>query len=189
MELEIRKRDEIISQLQARILELEQRESRNADESMGDSTEHDASLEEDLDDDREDHPFMRDGSVDTVLTTTQPRYKRSSPSTESSSQNRRSWEEHSEEETLELQELPSSIVPQSLWKDDVAIDFESNSESSRSEDELDERAARDSENDGDDDEEAEVRRRQGRRNNWEVAMLAQELEARRRSSEDANPGS
>lgn len=189
LELEIRKRDEIISQLQARILELEQRESRNADESMGDSTEHDASLEEDLDDDREDHPFMRDGSVDTVLTTTQPRYKRSSPSTESSSQNRRSWEEHSEEETLELQELPSSIVPQPLWKDDVAIDFESNSESSRSEDELDERAARDSENDGDDDEEAEVRRRQGRRNNWEVAMLAQELEARRRSSEDANPGS
>ena len=174
MELEIRKRDEIISQLQARILELEQRESRNADESMGDSTEHDASLEEDL---------------DTVLTTTQPRYKRSSPSTESSSQNRRSWEEHSEEETLKLQELPRSIVPQPLWKDDVAIDFESNSESSRSEDELDERAARDSENDGDDDEEAEVRRRQGRRNNWEVAMLAQELEARRRSSEDANPGS
>ena len=88
-----------------------------------------------------------------------------------------------------MQELPSSIVPQPLWKDDVAIDFESNSESSRSEDELDERAARDSENDGDDDEEAEVRRRQGRRNNWEVAMLAQELEARRRSSEDANPGS
>ncbi|OAD52707.1 Cyclic nucleotide-gated cation channel alpha-3 [Eufriesea mexicana] len=187
LELEIRKRDEIISQLQARILELETRESRNVDESLGDSTEHDASLEEDLDDDREDHPFMRDGSVDTVLTT-QSHYKHSSPSTESSSHNRRSWEEHSEEETLELQELPSSIVPQSLWKDEVAIDLESNSESSRSEDESDDRAGRsDSENDGDDDEETEVRR-EGH-NNWEVAMLAQELEARRRSSEDANSGS
>ncbi|KAK1124534.1 hypothetical protein K0M31_006882 [Melipona bicolor] len=187
LELEIRKRDEIISQLQARILELEQKESRNADESLGDSTEHDASLEEDLDDDREDHPFMRDGSVDTVLTT-HPRYKRSSTSTESSSHNRRSWEEHSEEETLELQELPSSIVPQNLWKDEVAIDLDSNSESSRSEEDYDDRPGRsDSENDGDDDEESEVHR-EGH-NNWEIAMLAQELEARRRSSEDANPGS
>ncbi|CAK9825562.1 Cyclic nucleotide-gated cation channel alpha-3 [Anthophora retusa] len=187
LELEIRKRDEIISQLQARILELEQRESRNMDESLGDSTEHDASLEEDLDDDREDHPFMRDGSVDTVLTT-RPHYKRSSPSTESSSQNRRSWEEHSEEETLELQELPSSIVPQYLWKDEVAIDLESNSESSRSEDEFEDRATgrSDSENDEEDGGGA-VRRDE--HNNWEVAMLAQELESRRRSSENANPGS
>ncbi|KAK9305196.1 hypothetical protein QLX08_003709 [Tetragonisca angustula] len=187
LELEIRKRDEIISQLQARILELEQKESRNADDSLGDSTEHDASLEEDLDDDREDHPFMRDGSVDTVLAT-HPRYKRSSISTESSSHNRRSWEEHSEEETLELQELPSSIVPQNLWKDEVAIDLDSNSESSRSEEDFDDRPGRsDSENDGDDDEESEVHR-EGH-NNWEIAMLAQQLEARRRSSEDPNPGS
>ncbi|KOC62371.1 Cyclic nucleotide-gated cation channel alpha-3 [Habropoda laboriosa] len=186
LELEIRKRDEIISQLQARIQELEQRESRNADDSLGDSTEHDASLEEDLDDDREDHPFMRDGSVDTVLTT-RPHYKRSSPSTESSSQNRRSWEEHSEEETLELQELPSSIVPQYLWKDEVAIDLESNSESSRSEDEFEDRATGRSDSENDEDEDGDVRR--DGHNNWEVAMLAQELESRRRSSENANPGS
>ncbi|XP_043252602.1 uncharacterized protein LOC122397492 [Colletes gigas] len=184
LELEIRKRDEIISQLQTRIQELEQRE-RNADESLGDSTEHDASLEEDLDDDREDHPFMRDGSVDTVLTT-RPHYKRSSSSMESASHNRRSWEEHSEEETLELQELPSSIVPQSLWKDEVAIDLGSNSDSSRSEDELDYRAGRsDSGNDEDDEDEMN----QGGHNNWEVAMLAQELESRRRSSESSSPGS
>ncbi|CAK9810714.1 Cyclic nucleotide-gated cation channel alpha-3 [Anthophora quadrimaculata] len=187
LELEIRKRDEIISQLQARILELEQRESRNVDESLGDSTEHDASLEEDLDDDREDHPFMRDGSVDTVLTT-RPHYKRSSPSTESSSQNRRSWEEHSEEETLELQELPSSIVPQYLWKDEVAIDLESNSESSRSEDEFEDRATGRSDSENDEEEGGGEVRRDGH-NNWEVAMLAQELESRRRSSENANPGS
>ncbi|XP_076244393.1 uncharacterized protein LOC143185331 isoform X2 [Calliopsis andreniformis] len=180
LELEIRKRDEIISQLQTRIQELEQRELRNADESQGDSTEHDASLEEDLDDDREDHPFMRDGSVDTVLTT-RSHYKRSSPSTESTSQNRRSWEEHSEEETLELQELPSSIVPQSLWKEDVAIDLESNSDSSKSEDDFDRASKSDTE-----DEESVVR---DEHNNWEVTMLAQELEARRRSSENASPGS
>lgn len=177
LELEIRKRDEIISQLQTRIQELEQRESQNADESLGDSTEHDASLEEDLDDDREDHPFMRDGSVDTVLTA-RPHYARSSLSTESTSQNRRSWEEHSEEETLELQELPTSIVPQNLWKDDVAIDLESNSDSSRSD-------RSDSGNDEDDDDES----REGGHNNWEVTMLARELEARRRSSENASPGS
>ncbi|XP_026667300.1 uncharacterized protein LOC108622443 isoform X3 [Ceratina calcarata] len=188
LELEIRKRDEIISQLQTRILELEQREARNADDSLGDSTEHDASLEEDLDDDREDHPFMRDGSVDTVLTT-RPQFRRSS--TESSSHNRKSWEEHSEEETLQLQELPTSIVPQSLWKDDVAIDLESNSESSRSDDEFEEkrrsgRRRSDSENDGDN--EGDDVRRAGH-NNWEVVMLAQELEARRRSTENANPGS
>ncbi|XP_076221835.1 uncharacterized protein LOC116431829 isoform X2 [Nomia melanderi] len=177
LELEIRKRDEIISQLQARIQELEQRESQNGDESLGDSTEHDASLEEDLDDDREDHPFMRDGSVDTVLTA-RPHYARSSLSTESTSQNRRSWEEHSEEETLELQELPTSIVPQNLWKDEVAIDLESNSDSSRSD-------RSDSGNDEDDDDESH----EGGHNNWEVTMLAQELEARRRSSENSSPGS
>ncbi|XP_076670717.1 uncharacterized protein LOC143370019 isoform X2 [Andrena cerasifolii] len=185
LEVEIRKRDEIISQLQTRIQELERGESRNTDDSLGDSTEHDASLEEDLDDDREDHPFMREGSVDTVLTT-RPHYKRASSSTEPASRNRRSWEEHSEEETLELQELPSSIVPHSLWKDDVAIELESNSDSSKSEDELDDRAGRSDSGNDDDDEEDGVR---DGHNNWEVAMLAQELEARRRSSESTSPGS
>ncbi|KAG7196786.1 hypothetical protein KM043_017693 [Ampulex compressa] len=186
LEVEIRKRDEIISQLQSRIQELEQREtSRTAEESPGDSTEHDASMEEDLDDDdREDHPFMRDGSVDTVLTG-QSRYRRTSP--EAASRNRRSWEEHSEEETLELQELPSSIVPQSLWRNEVVIDVESNDESSKSEDEADEEEARACIS-GSDEEDEEEGRREGH-NNWEVAMLAEELEARRRGSENASPGS
>ncbi|XP_066592841.1 uncharacterized protein Cngl isoform X2 [Prorops nasuta] len=189
MELEIQKRDEIISQLQARIQELEQR-----DDCGGDSTEHDASLEDDLDDDdaREDHPFMRDGSVDTVLT--------------ASSHNRRSWEEHSEEETLELQELPRSIMPQNVWKDDVAIDLETNSDSSGKSDndyssrrrrrrrrsrqnrsdseDDDDQDIRDNEEDDDDDDDDD-----DGHNDWEVAMLAQELEAKRRSSENANPTS
>lgn len=194
LELEIRKRDEIIFQLQAKIQELERKGSHNADLSPGDSTEHDASFEEDLDDDREDHPFMRDGSVDTVLTT-RPRYRSSSASTESGSHNRRSWEEHSRKETMELQELPSSIVPQSLWKEEVVINLESNSDSSRSEDDYDARRDRsdseiDSEiddDDGDEDEAGEVHR-EGQ-NNWEVVLLAQELEARQRGSESTNPGS
>lgn len=66
LELEIRKRDEIILQLQLRIQELER---RKADDFDGDSTEHDASMEEGLDDDRveRDHPFMRHSSTDTVI--------------------------------------------------------------------------------------------------------------------------
>ncbi|KAK2587858.1 hypothetical protein KPH14_003955 [Odynerus spinipes] len=204
LELEIHKRDEIISQLQGRIQELEETERRKGENGTAtgdDSTEHDASLEEDLDhddenedndddddkdeddddddDDREDHPFMRDGSVDTVLTTRSRAFGRPSPTSEFS-HNRKSWEEHSEEETLELQELPSSIVPQSLWRDDVAIDLESNSESSKSEDDDRGRAGSDS-----DDEDT----KSGCGKDWEAAMLAKELEARQRSSENASPGS
>ncbi|KAL2735553.1 cyclic nucleotide-gated cation channel beta-1-like isoform X7, partial [Vespula squamosa] len=192
LELEIRKRDEIISQLQGRIQELEENERRKGDEAIvvtgDDSTEHDASLEEDLDDDneeeddddREDHPFMRDGSVDTVLTARSRAYGRPSPTSESS-HNRRSWEEHSEEETLELQELPRSIVPQSLWRDEVAIDLESNSESSKSED--DDGGCREGSDSDDEDTKSECAK------DWEATMLAKELEARQRSSENASPGS
>ncbi|XP_046821902.1 uncharacterized protein LOC124425514 isoform X3 [Vespa crabro] len=197
LELEIRKRDEIISQLQGRIQELEENERRKCDEVIAltgdDSTKHDISLEEDLDDDneeeydddREDHPFMRDGSVDTVLTARSRAYGRPSPTSESS-YNRRSWEEHSEEETLELQELPRSIVPQSLWRDEVAIDLESNSESSKSEDDdggCHSRTLPSGSDSDDEDTKSECAK------DWEAKMLAEELEARQRSSENASPGS
>lgn len=204
LELEVRKRDEIISQLQSRIQELERRRKlQRADDSGGDSTEHDASMEEDLDDDHEDHPFMRDSSVDTVLGSTRSRDRHSSSSVGSSSRSRRSWEEHSERETLELQELPNSIVPQRL-REDVAIDLESNSDS-RSDEEFDicGRHKGDSdEGDEEDDEEEEEEEeevddeddddkivRQDGYNNWEVALLAKQLEARRRSGDNASPGS
>lgn len=107
--------------------------------------------------------------------------------------NRRSWEEHSEEETLELQDLPRSITPQSLWKDEVAIDLESSDDSG---DELG-KPGRSGlpggltgslSDEEDDDEVVEVLDENGH-NNWEVAMLAQELEKRRRSSECSSPGS
>ncbi|XP_024939902.1 uncharacterized protein LOC107266738 isoform X2 [Cephus cinctus] len=185
LELEIRKRDEIISQLQARIQELEHREVPSGGDSC-ESTEADGSMEEDLAEDNEDHPFMRDGSVDTVLTA-QAHHRHASGSIESS-HNRRSWEEHSEEETLELQDLPRSITPQSLWKDDVAIDLESNSEGSKSEDEDEEGGAACRTETDDEDEEDEDQDDVGH-NNWEVAMLAEQLEARRRSSESSSPGS
>lgn len=205
LELEIRKRDEIILALQARILELERSDSRDEDDEEsggGDSTTHDASMEEDFVDDNEDHPFMRDGSVDTVLgaSSSRPRRRFSSPSSATDSAgapNRRSWEEHSEEETLELQDLPRSITPQSLWKDEVAIDLES---SDSSEEEFAAASgsgaaargavslARPDFGDDDEDEDSSLLDENGH-NNWEVAMLAQELEKRRQSSECSSPGS
>lgn len=192
LESEVRKRDEIISQLQARIQELERRGLRAEDNSCGDSTEHDASMEEDLDDDHEDHPFMRDSSVDTVLTA-RSRDRHSCSST--GSRNRRSWEEHSERETLELQELPNSIVPQRLSREDVAIDLESNSDS-RSDEEFDvcgrkgdsDEGDEEDEEDEDEDDDDKILRQDGY-NNWEVALLAKQLEARRRSGDNASPGS
>ncbi|XP_015175823.1 PREDICTED: uncharacterized protein LOC107066079 isoform X2 [Polistes dominula] len=260
LELEIHKRDEIISQLQGRIQELEENE-RKKNEAMGigmgmgmgigdDSTAHDTSLEEDLDDDNEnkyddddddnnhddedddddndeddieddddddddddgeDHPFMRDGSVDTVLTARSRAYGRPSPPSSESMHNRKSWEEHSEEETLELQELPRSIVPQSLWRDEVVIDLESNSESSKSENDeggdisgggaRGSGGARSGDGDGngvgravvcdtDDDDDDDDDNKSECAKDWEATMLAKELEARQqRSHENASPGS
>ncbi|XP_011057377.1 PREDICTED: uncharacterized protein LOC105147812 isoform X3 [Acromyrmex echinatior] len=188
LELEIRKRDEMISQLQSHIQQLERKKLRRTDDSGGDSTEHDASMEEDLDDD-EDHPFMRDGSVDTVLGSLRSRDRHSFSSVGSSS--RRSWEEHSEKETLELQELPNSIVPQKLRKD-VAIELESNSDS-RSDEDLDiyfsksDSDEEDREYDDEDDDDKTAR--QDDYNNWEVTLLAKQLEAKQRNGDSSNPGS
>lgn len=179
MELEIRKRDEIISQLRSRIHELERRDKPEGEDSDDDSTELDVSLEEDTIEDPEDHPFMRDGSVDTVLTATRPRLRRSPPVTETT-RKRRSWEEHSEEETLQLQDLPRSISPQSLWKDEVAIDLESTSDESKSDDDRPCRRRRSADDFAGDE---------PGHDNWEVAMLAQQLEERRRSQENSSPGS
>lgn len=139
---------------------------------------------------------MRDSSVDTVLTT-RSRDRHSSSSVGSSSRSRRSWEEHSERETLELQELPNSIVPQRLSREDIAIDLDSNSDS-RSDDgfdvcgrrngDSDEGDEEDDEEEDDEDDDEKIVRQDGY-NNWEVALLAKQLEARRRSGDNASPGS
>ncbi|KAI4504083.1 hypothetical protein M0802_000554 [Mischocyttarus mexicanus] len=160
LELEIHKRDLLISQLQGRIQELEENERRKNDEAVNG-----------VGDDN--------GSVDTVLTARSQAYGRPSPTGESL-HNRKSWEEHSEEETLELQELPRSIVPQSLWRDDVVIDLESNSESENDEGDGVARG-------GSDIDDEDIRSECAK--DWETAMLAKELEARQRSSENASPGS
>ncbi|XP_034939667.1 cyclic nucleotide-gated cation channel beta-1 [Chelonus insularis] len=175
LELEIRKRDDIITQLQGRIQELEEREP--CADSGDDSTDLDGSLEDDVADDPEDHPFMRDGSVDTVLTARSTCQE--TPTHGDLSRKRKSWEEHSEQETRQLQDLPRSISPQSVWRDEVAIDLESNSEDSKSDDDDDVIEGRSAEN---------YRDGSGH-NNWEVAMLAQQLEARRQSHENSSPDS
>uniref|UniRef100_A0ABD2XE96 Cyclic nucleotide-binding domain-containing protein n=1 Tax=Trichogramma kaykai TaxID=54128 RepID=A0ABD2XE96_9HYME len=221
LQSEIRKRDEIILQLQARILQLENQESGNEDdeESFGDSTVQDGSMEEELAEDNEDHPFMRDGSVDTVLQAAgaaRPRRRRRSSDTTGLGASalarrpaRRSWDEHSEEETLELQDLPRSITPQAVWagsSGDVVIDLESSDEVAvvagtsgmQSVQQQQQQQQQQQAADSTDDEEssevidvAEIIDEHGH-NNWEVAMLAQELERRRRSSETSStspPGS
>ncbi|XP_057326421.1 uncharacterized protein LOC130668237 isoform X2 [Microplitis mediator] len=187
LELEIHKRDQLITQLQSRIFELERlnpnRSSSGNDnaDSGDDSTDLDVSLDDDTLRDHDEHPFMRDGSVDTVLGAARSSLTRSSiPTVSQRCRKRRSWEEHSEEETLQLQDLPRSISPQSLWREGVAIDIESSDD-----DRPHRRCASES---AADDEEDSIDSDKGP-NNWELKMLAEQLEKRRRSHETPSPGS
>lgn len=84
-------------------------------------------------------------------------------------QNRRSWEDRSEEENLELRELPSSMVPRSVWKKDVSIDIASDDTSiSTSASETDELYMQL-------DDDLQLTKHD---QDWEVRMLAHELEKR-----------
>jgi hypothetical protein len=129
---------------------------------------------------------MRDSSIDTVLTTHTQHQSPPNRITSCSTHNRLSWEQHSEEETLELQDLPRSITPESLWMGEVAIDVETSDESENA-------AVRGSlkntnrttrniidKNDISDE---------NNHNNWEIVMLAEQLEKRRRNSECSSPDS
>ncbi|CAD6208685.1 GSCOCG00010658001-RA-CDS [Cotesia congregata] len=185
LELEIHKRDRVISQLQSRIIELERENPGRSSsghenlDSGDDSTDLDVSLDEDTLRDHEEHPFMRDGSVDTVLGSARSSLTRSSiPTVEQRCRKRRSWEEHSEEETLQLQDLPRSISPQSVWRGDVAIDIESSDE------DLPQRKIDDE--DGDDEENSVD---SDKPNDWEFKMLAEAIGKRKRSHETPSPGS
>ncbi|XP_044583582.1 uncharacterized protein LOC123264374 isoform X1 [Cotesia glomerata] len=185
LELEIHKRDRVISQLQSRIIELERENPGRSSsghenlDSGDDSTDLDVSLDEDTLRNHEEHPFMRDGSVDTVLGSARSSLTRSSiPTVEQRCRKRRSWEEHSEEETLQLQDLPRSISPQSVWRGDVAIDIESSDE------DLPQRKIDDE--DGDDEENSVD---SDKPNDWEFKMLAEAIGKRKRSHETPSPGS
>ncbi|KAF4520046.1 hypothetical protein B566_EDAN008334 [Ephemera danica] len=115
-----------------------------------------------------DQPFMRGDSVDTVVT---PSNSPIPPDTSSSSSSSSgdtdselethdsaargaSWEDRSEEESLELLELPRSLSPQALWQH-VALDVASSGSSSSSSSPP-----------------------PGHNRDWEVQMLAEELDRR-----------
>ncbi|XP_054281154.1 uncharacterized protein LOC128998823 [Macrosteles quadrilineatus] len=134
LEMEVKKRDDIIAQLQERIQELENTERENSSDM----------------DEPVDAPFMRGDSVDTVLSSPKrsPWHWRT---------DKHSWEDHSEEENQELQDLPRSITPQPVWNS-TSIDMESDSGSS-STNEMEDVFV-------------------GEHNDWEVQMLAKEMERR-----------
>lgn len=91
-------------------------------------------------------------------------------------QNRRSWEDRSEEENLELRELPSSMVPRPVWKEDISIDIASDDNTSTSASETDELFVQ-----LDDDLQLASHDQ-----DWEVRMLARELEKREHKESQCN---
>lgn len=80
--------------------------------------------------------------------------------------NRRSWEDRSEEERLELRELPTSMTPRPVWSNDVRIDIGADDLSASDTDEPFDRSS---------DDELLLARHD---RNWEVRMLARELDRR-----------
>lgn len=90
-------------------------------------------------------------------------------------QNRRSWEDRSEEENIEVRDLPTSMTPRPVWKDDITIDIGSD-DTSTSASETDELFGR-----LDDD-----LRLTKHDQNWEVRMLARELEKREHKESQNN---
>lgn len=82
--------------------------------------------------------------------------------------NRRSWEDRSEEETLELRELPSSMKPRPPRLNDVRIDIDADDTSASEAADVDELY-------GESDGELLLARHD---RNWEVRMLARELDRR-----------
>nr|CAD7425427.1 unnamed protein product [Timema monikensis] len=141
LELEVRRRDEIISQLQQRIHELEQR-GDSVDTVLASPLRH---LPEEL---NELLPGEGISSRRHLI-------------------HRHSWEDHSEEESMEIMDLPRSISPQYVWSDNNSTMVNLGSDSSP-DDEL-----------SDDETTDQVGEYEGVNNqDWEVQMLAKELERR-----------
>lgn len=85
--------------------------------------------------------------------------------------NLRSWEDPSEEDTLALNDLPTSMRPCPVWRENISINIASDTSTSASEtDELFGRL--------EDDLQLSIRNQ-----DWEVHMLARELERREREKE------
>ncbi|GAB0099776.1 pneumococcal serine-rich repeat protein isoform X1 [Sergentomyia squamirostris] len=202
MEAEIQKRDDIINQLQSRIAELEGHgeglpmtpigEVDREGGSSGSGGSSASSIE---------LPFMvskRGDSLDTIFASSPPSElerrpkcrmrKRNSPKHRSERTNNRSWEESSDQESIEMQELPRSLSPYRqdvlvqditgnltrISADSVILNIEDSSASYSS-----------SEVDGPDDEDDdETRDEELHCDDWEIRMLAAEMD-RREQSESA----
>ncbi|CAB3359161.1 Hypothetical predicted protein [Cloeon dipterum] len=178
LELEVQRRDEIISQLQNRIQELEGAPIPNGcpEEETQRVVRGGSSEEGDISDQEEtftDHPFMRGDSVDTVISPSGSPIPQDSSDEEADmevrmrsgmltrkTEDRCSWEEHAEEEAMEMMELPRSMSPQSLWHVSVDMPSSSSSSSSRS------------------SSSSPMSSPPGHNQDWEVQMLADELERR-----------
>ncbi|XP_021933450.1 uncharacterized protein LOC110836502 isoform X3 [Zootermopsis nevadensis] len=209
LELEVKRRDEIISQLQKRIHELEHPESTEENHEDEDDDLSDA-------DDGSDQPFMRGDSVDTILVSPPPAlpddceeenedgivvnqeqlvadeapYQSIISASYSTLRQRQtyhhSWEDHSEQGPFVLLDLPHSIGRQHEWydeeqeqkvtrmpKDCVALDLGSSDTSSSSS------SSSDLSIDEDDAFAADYDLHSvGHNQDWEVQMLARELERR-----------
>ncbi|XP_065333299.1 uncharacterized protein LOC135935136 isoform X4 [Cloeon dipterum] len=178
LELEVQRRDEIISQLQNRIQELEGAPIPNGcpEEETQRVVRGGSSEEGDISDQEEtftDHPFMRGDSVDTVISPSGSPIPQDSSDEEADmevrmrsgmltrkTEDRCSWEEHAEEEAMEMMELPRSMSPQSLWHVSVDMPSSSSSSSSRS------------------SSSSPMSSPPGHNQDWEVQMLADELDRR-----------
>ncbi|XP_046980684.1 atherin-like [Schistocerca americana] len=174
LELEVKRRDEIIQQLQKRIHELENPPQGDAEShplvpNGGEESSSDQS-------DADDQPFMRGDSVDTVLgspETARPRarHDQAPPAPGRCRPRPPSWDEVSREERVELGVLPPPVpLPLPLppapkkpsWRQEsISVDLGSSSEDS-------------SESSSSGAEEEGFDQRAGV--SWEVQMLAREME-------------
>nr|XP_018915120.1 PREDICTED: uncharacterized protein LOC109042691 isoform X1 [Bemisia tabaci] len=167
LEQEVRTRDEIIARLQQKIHRLEA--------GIRHSSESDSDSDMDDSDEYSDQPFMRGDSVDTVVGPSEEGVWvdesgrcGSKTGLRGYQCNRRSWEDHSEEESLELQDLPRSITPQPMW-----TTVEIGSESSDSPGSLD---SEHSVSGSTSEQDLRFRKHDC---NWEIQMLARELDRRK----------
>ncbi|XP_055707995.1 uncharacterized protein LOC129804572 isoform X4 [Phlebotomus papatasi] len=197
MEAEIQKRDDIISQLQNRIAELERHGDGElamtpigeVDREAGSSGSGSSASSIEL-------PFMRGDSLDTIFASSPPSEpdrrpkcrmrKRNSPKHRSERTNNRSWEESSDQESIEMQELPRSLSPyreevlvqditgnlKRISADSVILNIEDSSASYSSSE---------SQVDGPDDEDDETRDDELHCDDWEIRMLAAEMDRREQS--------
>ncbi|XP_059622102.1 uncharacterized protein LOC132265433 isoform X2 [Phlebotomus argentipes] len=200
MEVEITKRDEIITQLQQRITELEGPDGDElAVSPVGEAIREAHSSGSGSSASSIELPFMRGDSLDTIFASSPPSEpdrrpksrlrKRNSPKHRTERTNNRSWEESSDQESIEMQELPRSLSPyrQEVLVQDITGNLTRISADSvilNIEDSSASYSSSESQVDGPDDEEDGARDDELHCDDWEIRMLAAEMD-RREQSESA----